>query len=689
MPQTDVLIDRQALVRRHTVRLRAVDALNPLSVGNGEFAFTADVTGLQTFPEAYAAAMPLCTQSQWGWHTTPAGADVKPEAIRYSEFETFGRKVPYLTSAKGQEATFNWLRENPHRLHLGQIGLDLRAAGGAAAAAVGDLKAIDQSLDLWRGVLVSRFQFDNESVTVETCCCGETDAIAVRICSPLIADGRLAVRFAFPYGSPGMTAAAWDQPGAHKTVLTRTAGSRVDFERRLDDDRYHVALSWQGRCQLDEIAPHTFRLAADPGAACIEFVCAFSPRPIGDLPGGIDAAQARSAAMWETYWTRGAAVELAGSTDPRAPELERRIVTSQYLMKVNCAGSLPPAETGLTCNSWYGKFHLEMHWWHGVHFALWGRLPLLERSLSYYTRILPEARAIAQRQGYRGVRWPKMVDGRGIDSPSPVGPLLLWQQPHPIYYAELCYRQKPTPETLAGWREIVDETAEFMASLVVRDDKSGKYVIGPPMKAVQENNDTNNTWNPTFELTYWRFGLETAQRWRERLGEPRHGQWDAVLRDLAPLPQKDGLYLYNDGFDETYTTWNWEHPAVVGAMGMLNGDGVDRETMRRSVEKTMSVWQWDRCWGWDFPMTAMAAARCGRPDLAIDALFIASKKNTYGVSGHVYQRPSLPLYLPANGGLLAAIAMMAGGWDGAPDRTAPGFPETGWTVRSEGLHRLP
>jgi hypothetical protein len=77
----------------------------------------------------------------------------------------------------------------------------------------------------------------------------------------------------------------------------------------------------------------------------------------------------------------GAAVDFSGSTDPRAHELERRIILSQYLTKINCAGSLPPQETGLTMNSWYGKFHIEMHWWHGVHFALWDRLDLLENSL--------------------------------------------------------------------------------------------------------------------------------------------------------------------------------------------------------------------------------------------------------------------------------------------------------------------
>jgi hypothetical protein len=48
------------------------------------------------------------------------------------------------------------------------------------------------------------------------------------------------------------------------------------------------------------------------------------------------------------------------------------------------------------------------------------------------------------------------------------------------------------------------------------------------------------------------------------------------------------------------------------------------------------------------------------------------------------------VYLPANGALLAAVAMMAGGWDGAATMDAPGFPKDGsWVVRSEGLRPLP
>ena len=41
------LIDREQLVQRHNVQVHAIDTASPLSVGNGEFAFTGDVTGLR------------------------------------------------------------------------------------------------------------------------------------------------------------------------------------------------------------------------------------------------------------------------------------------------------------------------------------------------------------------------------------------------------------------------------------------------------------------------------------------------------------------------------------------------------------------------------------------------------------------------------------------------------------------
>src|SRR3954467_12778822 len=103
-------IDRRAVVTRHDPRTQSYDPMSPLSVGNGEFAFTADLTGLQTFPKLYERSVPLCTQSQWGWHSfpnRPAGE------LRMTPYDVFGRKVGYPTSSNGQQALFKWLRENP------------------------------------------------------------------------------------------------------------------------------------------------------------------------------------------------------------------------------------------------------------------------------------------------------------------------------------------------------------------------------------------------------------------------------------------------------------------------------------------------------------------------------------------------------------------------------------------------
>ena len=68
-------------------------------------------------------------------------------------------------------------------------------------------------------------------------------------------------------------------------------------------------------------------------------------------------------------------------------------------LRVQEAGYYPPQETGLTYNSWFGKPHLEMHWWHAAHFALWGRPELLEKSLSWYEKVADKAKAIAQATG--------------------------------------------------------------------------------------------------------------------------------------------------------------------------------------------------------------------------------------------------------------------------------------------------
>ncbi|MCB0368817.1 MAG: hypothetical protein KDD45_05045 [Bdellovibrionales bacterium] len=57
-----------------------------------------------------------------------------------------------------------------------------------------------------------------------------------------------------------------------------------------------------------------------------------------------------------------------------------------------------------------------------------------------------------------------MVDPSGEESPSAVGVFLIWQQPHPIYFAELLYRYYHDKNILEKYKELVFKTADFMAS---------------------------------------------------------------------------------------------------------------------------------------------------------------------------------------------------------------------------------
>ncbi|MCF7853286.1 MAG: hypothetical protein K9N51_00700, partial [Candidatus Pacebacteria bacterium] len=138
-----------------------------------------------------------------------------------------------------------------------------------------------------------------------------------------------------------------------------------------------------------------------------------------------------------------------------------------------------------------------------------------------------------------------------------------------------------------------------------------------------------------------------------------------------------------------YTRRCFDHLDPIAAFAFIPPvPGLDRNIARRTVLDVAKKWNWEEVWGWDFPLMAMGAARMGEPGIAIDALLKTSHKNRYDERG-ICLGPGIP-YLPGNGGLLYATAMMAAGWDDAPNRHAPGFPDDGsWAVRWEGLNPAP
>ncbi len=673
-------IDRGALLVRNNPHVTEMDPLASLSVGNGRFAFTADVTGLQTFPERYSKGVPLGTQSQWGWHSfdNPEGLRFE-ETLRPSDFGR-GREELYACQIRGGrgELASNWYRINPHRLHLGVIGLaDIDEA---------TLSGIDQTLDLREGVLHSAFLSDGALYHVLTSCDPDKDMVAASVRS----DAPIAIRFRFPYPTGGHSddACDWSKDELHHTEIVEQGDGVAVLRHTLGGTVYYVKVSFDNGA-LEMVARNEARLTASDHA--LNFTALFCEEKPSLTAESAEASRKASAAWWRKYWDEGGVVDFSRCTDPRAPELERRVVLSQYLLAVNCAGDVPPQETGLTYNSWYGKFHMEMIWWHQAHFPLWGHEDLLARTLPWYGKVEPVARSIAERQGFKGVRWMKMTDPSGLEAPSNTGSFLIWQQPHLIYLAELLWRANPSQEVIDRYFDLVMETAEFMADFADYDAEHDRYILKGCI-AAQETLKASKTVNPPFELSYWHFGLSTAQLWRERKGLERNAEWDEIIAKLSPLASRNGLYLAAESEPDTYEDIRMysDHMAVLVAMGVLpQTPQIDPALMKNTSDWVMENWNWDETWGWDFPTTCMNAVRLGEPEKALDAILMDQRTNTYLPNGHNYQDARLRCYLPGNGGLLTAVALMCAGYDGCTEKN-PGFPKDGtWDVKWEGLKPLP
>jgi len=706
-------IDRHALVTRHNYEWNAPDSTVPL--GNGEFCFTADGSGLQTFAGN--------TMAHWAWHSFPLPHGWTPYQVPATGTFQQGRNQGPDRFPPGTDELRRWMFDNPHIMNLARLRL---CGGDGLALRKEDLSGLARSVDLWAGKQTSTYRMAGEVVRVETWVDASLDAVGVRIESPLVARKALQVALEFPYPSLGNgpwvgdfsrvaghetelefdpeqralteRLSAEGQPGTYQGGVVPDL-HRQAFRRSADDTTYHARLTWpSGPVGADGIewvstaaifvrpaGPHRFLLAA-PGKQRLEFLLAFSPRPITQPAPGVGDSASATARHRAAFWGAGGAIDLSGSKDPRWRELERRIVLSQYLMAAQSAGSFPSSEAGLMgIDPWRGQFHMEMVWWHLAHYALWDRWPMAEQALGCYQRFAPGAQKLAAQLGYRGLKWPKSVGPEGRSAPWEGNQVLLWKEPHPIFFAELEYRLRPGRATLDKWAEVVFGTAEHMADYPVRDEGTGVYSLSPAMPP-SEQGVTRDT---VFDLAYWRWGLDQAQVWRQRMGLPREPHWDEVRSRLAPLPVVDGVFVHSADWHDTFTRRAFEHPDPVGVLGMLPPiPGVDPEIAHRTTLKVWQTWDWDRCWGWDFPWLAMAAARQGEPRIAVDALLKESGRNRWDERG-VNTGGPCP-YLPGNGGLLYAVAMMAAGWDHGPDRTAPGFPDDGsWTVKWEGLKRAP
>ncbi|KAK0186407.1 Six-hairpin glycosidase-like protein [Armillaria mellea] len=690
--RTLAAIDRYTLVSRYNPTRNASSLITPMQVGNGNFAFGADVTGLQTF-------QPFAIMSSWGWKndSLPEGKTVD-DVNNYhgTSWDNHGLLVEYDFGG-ADEAIEQWLTANPNRVNLGRVGLVFRSAEGEVLNVTeSNLTGIHQELDLWTGTITSGFSFGEVPIMVTTTCAQDRDTVGISVESALLTDGQLGVFVDYPWNDGSSSFSApfvgnWDVPANHTTSLsTDVNGHNAEITHTLDEASFITSFDGDAfTISRDSPDAHRYTILPRDSTSTFQMAATYGIASSVDTT-SYEATDASSRTTWDTFWSRNGFIDVVTeSSDQRADELQRRIILSRYLMRVNEAGDTPPQESGLVNNGWhlrdmsdrsfwipgsYRKFHMEMYFWHSAHWALWNNWDLLNRSIGTYDKFLPSSITRSQKQQHwpSGARWPKMTDPSGRSSPGDINNLLIWQQPHPLVFAQYDYRASPTIETLRKWEDVVRETANWMAAFAWYNESTGVYNFGPPM----------------YVLAYWRLGLGLAQEWMEKLNAEVPKNWMAVKDNLAPLPVENGTYKICETVENDFWTdpnFIFNHPALVGLYGWLpETKGLNLTIAKATADKVRTHYNVTYFWGWDFPMLAMSSARNGDAEGAVE--WLLDPVFDFDDVGMPMAPVRHPPYFPGSGGLLYAVAMMASGWDGS-EGDAPGFPKDGWVVRYEDLSK--
>ena len=347
-------IDRHAIVSRYNPTRNASSITTPIQVGNGNFAFGADVTGLQTF-------LPYATMSTWGWKndSIPAGktqADI--DNYKGAQWPSHGRDIQY--NFDGEPIVMQWLISNPNRANLGQVGLLFAdGKGNSVTAAEADLTNVHQELDLWSGTITSSFTWKGKRVSVQTTSAQTSDAIGVTISSPLIQSGQLGVFLDFPWndGSSKFSApfvGTFNLTGNHTTSLRTDRGLGRNVQAEISHTQ--VATTFLTSVggdyfSISRVSPSAHRYNILPSghrASSFSVTVAYSAAQLKSIPKPDDVAK-ESAQVLKKFWSSTGFIDVyTGSTDPRASELQRRIISSRYWLRVNEAGNNPPQEVSYT-----------------------------------------------------------------------------------------------------------------------------------------------------------------------------------------------------------------------------------------------------------------------------------------------------------------------------------------------------
>ena len=582
---------------KYNLKFNHIDSKNPVTIGNGDFAITLDQTGTQSLYEIYKD-IPLSTMSNKNWFYKDK-KDIKPSYVDGKAYMLFNLD---------NDPNYQINRQYPFKYSFMQILL----YDNDKLIDINNIKDVKQELDLYKGIVTSSFNYKEKINKTISFIYQDHDEFNFKLQSDNL---NLALKFNYP---------SYTKNGYRLDILPNVL-VKEDRIRLLYDDKNSLSFKLKSSSKY-QIVENT--LIFDDNN--VSFSLALDEIKVGKL--------------LVEFWKCDNGIIIDNE------ELVKKLVLSKYLLHVNSTGIYPPQESGLTYNCWNSKFHLEMHLIHSLWNIYNNHVGDLVKSFDYYLSIMPSSLKRASLNGYKGLRFPKMTGPDGEDSPSNIGPLLIWQAPHILFMLQEIYYLYNKENIIKKYEPLISGTIDFMISFLTLKDS--KYQMLDPLLEACESIPLDRCQNPSFELEYWRYTLERQPKIDTVLyGHQRYDYLDITSKIITPK-EDDGIYLKTYGVIDKYDLYK-DHPTEGFLMSFFKSKIVDKEKMVKTIDYILKNMDLSSYWGWDFPFLGLSLLNCGEIEKSIEVTQLNTINNQYLYNGYnTSPRDDLKAYLPGNGAFL-------------------------------------
>ncbi len=582
---------------KYNLKFNHIDSKNPVTIGNGDFAITLDQTGTQSLYEIYKY-IPLSTMSNKNWFYKDK-KDIKPSYVDGKAYMLFNLD---------NDPNYQTNRQYPFKYSFMQILL----YDNDKLIDINNIKDVKQELDLYKGIVTSSFNYKEKINKTISFIYQDHDEFNFKLQSDNL---NLALKFNYP---------SYTKNGYRLDILPNVL---------VKEDR--ITLLYDDKNSL------SFKLKSSSNYQIVENTLIFDDNNVSF---SLALDEIKEGKLLDEFWKCDNGIIIDNE------ELVKKMVLSKYLLHVNSTGIYPPQESGLTYNCWNSKFHLEMHLIHSLWNIYNNHVGDLVKSFDYYLSIMPSSLKRASLNGYKGLRFPKMTGPDGEDSPSNIGPLLIWQAPHILFMLQEIYYLYNKENIIKKYEPLISGTIDFMISFLTLKDS--KYQMLDPLLEACESIPLDRCQNPSFELEYWRYTLERQPKIDTVLyGHQRYDYLDITSKIITPK-EDDGIYLKTYGVIDKYDLYK-DHPTEGFLMSFFKSKIVDKEKMVKTIDYILKNMDLSSYWGWDFPFLGLSLLNCGEIEKSIEVTQLNTINNQYLYNGYnTSPRDDLKAYLPGNGAFL-------------------------------------